>query len=286
VKELSTDDGEGEKERLDPEVEYRIKESLRLIDPNPYADWITIGMILHGAYKGSDEGVEVWMDWARGSAKFDKEEHIYKWRSFGKSKGAKRGLGTLFDMAKSALYSHVEVRHEVIEESNKTITLRDPVRRRPRGWLAMDANNHLFVAFNSRYNHQPSVAMWQALYDLHEKLEQMADGELEPLPNLYSLDPGVGKTQAVVQFVRRLLASEEHRDVAVLICVSRLEEIRTLIQDMGLGEEQRGVRTADDEYNKLGVLDTNIARVLFTTQQTASLDRSGFGMRQCSPLRS
>lgn len=93
----------------------------------------------------------------------------------------------------------------------------------------------------------------------------MADGTAPPSFFLSSLDPGVGKTTALIHFVRHLLRSEQHDGVAVLLCFSRLEEIARLVEEMNLEEGDFAVLTSDDEVNRLSSTPTSEARVLFTT---------------------
>ena len=83
---------------------FRIKAALKLIDPDPYDSWIMVGHILHAEYDGYEEGLLLWMNWAQASPKFDLKEHEYKWGKFGKTEGARLGLGTLFWLAEKALY--------------------------------------------------------------------------------------------------------------------------------------------------------------------------------------
>lgn len=109
--------------------------------------------------------------------------------------------------------------------------------------------------------------MWVGIIDLVDTLERMANGTLKRLPHLSSLDPGVGKTEAIIEFVRALLSSRAHQEVGVLICVSRLEEIATLIEKLQLAKEDVGVYTTDDDTNALGSEDIDSAGVLFVTQQ-------------------
>ena len=87
------------------EETFRIREALHHIDPDPYAQWIQIGQILHDHYDGEGDGLMLWMDWAQGSAKFEVVEHTYKWRSFGKRAGRTLGLGTLFKLANEGMYA-------------------------------------------------------------------------------------------------------------------------------------------------------------------------------------
>lgn len=93
----------------------------------------------------------------------------------------------------------------------------------------------------------------------------MADGTAPPSFFLSSLDPGVGKTTTLIYFVQQLLRSQQHEDVAVLLCVSRLEEIVRLVEEMNLDEGDFAILTSEDEVNRLSSTPTSEARVLFTT---------------------
>lgn len=115
--------------------------------------------------------------------------------------------------------------------------------------------------------HEPSIPMWQALKDVARVLEEMANGKAEPVFHLSSLDPGVGKTRTIIQFTKALLASPDHADVGVLICVSRLDEIHKLTEEMELSEDAFAVLTRDDNTNTLSSTPSDKAQVLFTTQQ-------------------
>ncbi|PCJ07940.1 MAG: hypothetical protein COB16_09655 [Rhodobacteraceae bacterium] len=95
----------------------------------------------------------------------------------------------------------------------------------------------------------------------------MADGTCRRNFYLSCLDPGVGKTSAVKHFVRHLLGSSHHQDVAVLVCLTRKAEIKRLIEDMGLLPSQFAVLTSDKAVNALSPTPKQEARVLFTTHQ-------------------
>lgn len=104
-----------------------------------------------------------------------------------------------------------------------------------------------------------------ALRELVATMAAMADGTAPPSFFLSSLDPGVGKTTTLIHFVQQLLRSQYHDDVAVLLCISRLEEIARLVEEMNLEEGDFAVLTSDDEVNRLSSTPTSEARVLFTT---------------------
>ena len=145
--------------------------------------------------------------------------------------------------------------------------LLDPTITLTPGPLAQAALAELREFFQIQTTHRPSPAMWAALTDLMVTLEQMAEGSALPYFYLSSLDPGVGKSEAVAHFVRTLVRSDAHRNVGVLICVSRLAEVEAYVKRMKLPESDYAVFTADDDMNKLGSGSPATARVLFTTQQ-------------------
>ncbi len=135
------------------------------------------------------------------------------------------------------------------------------------GKLTLETISGLQTFFDNQTSHQPSQAMWDALIDLATTLERMADRECLPLYHLSSLDPGVGKTRTIIHFIQSLMGSPDHDTVGVLLCVSRLDEIRKLTKEMGLSDNDFAVLTADKDLNALGCGRPHSARVLFTTQQ-------------------
>jgi hypothetical protein len=117
--------------------------------------------------------------------------------------------------------------------------------------------------------------MWEALSAVARTMETMANGSCTPAIYLSSLDPGVGKTATVVEFIRTLLTSTAHRDVAVLVCVARKEQIQSIVREAGLDRESFAVFTADDTLNGLGSCNKNRARVLFTTHSMIEARSAG-----------
>ena len=63
-------------------------------------------------------------------------------------------------------------------------------------------------------------------HDLAQTLWDMADEKLPRCVFLSSLDLGMGKSTVLVAFIEHLLASPDHEDVAVLVCLSRLSEMK------------------------------------------------------------
>jgi hypothetical protein len=86
----------------------------------------------------------------------------------------------------------------------------------------------------SKHNHFPSDDMWTALKALADTLEEMANGTCKKAIHLSSLDPGIGKTTTVIHFLKALLASPSHLDVAALVCVRRRDQIEAInLQERG-----------------------------------------------------
>lgn len=110
---------------------------------------------------------------------------------------------------------------------------------------------------------QQDVAM--ALRELVATMAAMADGTAPPKFFLSSLDPGVGKTTALIHFVQETLRSEQHEDVSVLLCFSQREEIKKLVDVMGLDEADFAVFTRGEKYTGLSSTPPSEARILFTT---------------------
>jgi hypothetical protein len=133
----------------------------------------------------------------------------------------------------------------------------------------------LIVEFD-KYGHKPSEKMWAALEAAAQNLQDQADGVAGESIYVSSLDPGVGKTQTLIHFLRVLVASPDHADVAVLVCVSRLEQVKAIVEAAGLSPSDFAVITSDSGLNDLGADDPTTARVLFTTHQMV-LKRAGGG---------
>ena len=119
------------------------------------------------------------------------------------------------------------------------------------------------------YGHRPSPAHWKGLRAIAETVEAMASGTGGPKFYLSSLPTGMGKTTTLVESVRALVSNSRYATVGVVLFVNQLDQIRRLIGEMELSEEQYSVRTGVEnvELNALGRSDHGNAQVLFTTQQ-------------------
>lgn len=135
---------------------------------------------------------------------------------------------------------------------------------------------NLRAYFAKQTQHRPSAEMYAALEDIACTLSDMAHGTAARKVFLSSLDPGVGKTATISSFVDELLIRTEHEHIGVLICVARLDEIRTLVERMAIPREMLAIYTADTELNALGQAAPDGARVLFTTQQMVEKRLAGW----------
>lgn len=117
----------------------------------------------------------------------------------------------------------------------------------------------------SGFGHSLTREMWIGLAAVARVLETMANGTCQKSVYVSSLDPGVGKTQLLVHFLRELLRSPDHQRVSAIICANRKDQIRTIAAEAGLDEF--AVLTSDDDLNAIATADPNEARILFTTHQ-------------------
>src|SRR5690625_698053 len=89
------------------EHDVSMGELLSMVDsiPNDYSDYdtyLSIGMAIHDASGGTDEGLEAWDQWARKSNKYNKMDIDRRWHSFGKYGGARVTAATLYKLATEA----------------------------------------------------------------------------------------------------------------------------------------------------------------------------------------
>src|ERR1044071_7322159 len=113
--------------------------------------------------------------------------------------------------------------------------------------------------------HYPSDLMWRGIEDLTEHLERMAEGDCKPRFYLSSLDPGVGKTQTVIHFIRALLSSPQYDHVGIIIFLFTKQQIEEVVTKAKLGAADYAViMTAENEEEQSlidsGAADPNSAR--------------------------
>ena len=92
---------------------------------------------------------------------------------------------------------------------------------------------------------------------------QMEEGSYPSSIHLSSLDPGIGKTMAVVCFLKALRQYPGQEDVGIFIFVSRLDEVRKLIDEAGLAKDDFAVLAADEGCNQLSSTPSRLGPSLF-----------------------
>ena len=117
------------------------------------------------------------------------------------------------------------------------------------------------------YGIVPTSSMRKSLCHAAQVLEAMAEETIPPQFHLSSLDPGVGKTTLIRHFIMALLSSPLHGYVSILVCVSRLEEIDTMLAGLSPYLPEVSVWTGDEVMNAKTSTPPQEARVLLTTQQ-------------------
>ncbi len=92
----------------------RVIDALTFLHPDGYEHWIRIGMALHHASGGSDEGFAAWHEWSSKGETYDGVEDCrYHWASFGNYRGRAIGVGTIYAAAKQSGFDTRPPRQEL-----------------------------------------------------------------------------------------------------------------------------------------------------------------------------
>jgi len=137
--------------------------------------------------------------------------------------------------------------------------------------LNQTARDRMLEIFG-KFSHRPSQDQLTALTAIQECLTDMLQGRADRSYYLSSLDPGTGKTTAIVSWLKAYMSIfEEAAPHGVLICVDRLDEIQRYVDDCSLPESAYAVLAGKSEVKLnalgLGSGNTNRALVLFTTKE-------------------
>jgi Primase C terminal 2 (PriCT-2)/RepB DNA-primase N-terminal domain len=271
VKAFGVEDDTARANHFDDSVEGvdlpKLKPALTAIAADaPREIWIKIGMALHHAFRGNDEGFEIWDEWSQAAPerypKKGRGELLRQWRSFKQNHANPITIASIYALAQQQGWDWEAGQHENGQHEDYI----DPSKCAQPGLLTKQTMEDLVKTFRD-WNNFLSPAQWQGLEDLVCHLEAMADGSADPLYYLCSLDPGIGKTEATIKFIKRLLASPMHKEVAAIVLVGRLKEIDAYIDGLKLAEVDYGVLVDDPNAVKAKGTDPKKARVLFTTQQ-------------------
>lgn len=115
---------------------------------------------------------------------------------------------------------------------------------------------------------QTSEDQEQAIRAFFEVMERGLLGELAPSFYLLALDPGMGKTTAILAFLKAWRSAGFVPASSVLVGLSTLQELEVFVRKSGLAADEFAVLTSDPEMNALGLPPQRHgeARVLFTSQ--------------------
>lgn len=120
-----------------------------------------------------------------------------------------------------------------------------------------------------QYGQTACPNMEGGLRDLAQALEAMAEGGLPRRHHLSSLDPGIGKTTMMQHFIHHLLRSPQHDGVSVMVCVSRIDEVKRMVSALSdvIDHVEVLIGKDNEDVKALTPTEPTQARVLITTQQ-------------------
>ena len=130
-------------------------------------------------------------------------------------------------------------------------------------------------AFFEQQGHRPSAEHYEALKDIAETLEDMADQASTPDIFLSACDPGLGKSQTIAHFAHALTRSRSYPDVGMIVAVGRKSEAEDLgraLLALSVPRDCFAIYTSDEDRNALGAGNREDAQVLITTQQRIERD--------------
>lgn len=113
----------------------------------------------------------------------------------------------------------------------------------------------------------PSSEAIEGFKELFSALYDSASGKAVPSYYLASFDPGVGKTEAIVAFVKTWEESGFNPRGGILIAVETLSQVQSYVDRLGLKPSDFACFTSDAGLNRLGLGSAyrNMAKVVITT---------------------
>ncbi|MBB3608198.1 PriCT-2 domain-containing protein [Rhizobium sp. BK602] len=251
----------------------RIAKALKSLSSDRRDKWFAYGGAIYDACGGAIEGFRIWDDWSRTSEKYDPATQVEYWnKEFPKRGNAsnKTGLGTIFRDAIEAganpdnvfLLPHEEQQPEYDYIDFSTAKLDDD--EFPKAVI-----NEVRKTFDG-FGHKPSEAHYGGLEDIAKTFHRMAGGALAPNFFLSALPCGMGKTTVVTECTKQLLDWPTYKNAGVIYFLSRIVEINTLVERMGLSKNDFAVLVSEGRQGDVknhGNPEPTKARVLFTTHE-------------------
>jgi RecA/RadA recombinase len=120
----------------------KLLQALRHISPDQRDTWIKVGGALHDSV--FPDGFKLWDNWSKGSLKYDAQDQLKTWQSFGRATGARATLGTIFFLASQNGFKDSHIRQgqgqkppqkAVIKPSEVTLIQAVGLIPKPIDWL-------------------------------------------------------------------------------------------------------------------------------------------------------
>lgn len=120
------------------------------------------------------------------------------------------------------------------------------------------------------YGNEPQKDIEEALWDIIQTLTKMACGEAEAKYYVSSIDPGLGKTTSIIQWLKVFSSMPEFKDVGALVCFDRHEQIESFITENRLDYDQTAILISNNRdplgLNKLLTSEPTNSQILVTTK--------------------
>jgi putative DNA primase/helicase len=154
--------------------------------------WLTVGMALHYESAGSEDGLELWIDWSKNDPeKFDEDAARTKWKTFGLHGGATVAGGTIVHLAKTNGWKgDISTKTREFEETGPTPAGEQPGATPPEPGPP-GAEDELLVT--NAEDVPPTNVEWLWVH-------RIARGK----PNILAGDQGLGKTTLLLDTMARI----------------------------------------------------------------------------------
>jgi hypothetical protein len=113
--------------------------------------------------------------------------------------------------------------------------------------------------FAEKYKHNPSPKNMRAIGAIADTIEKMAARTAEDGTYLSWAAPGTGKTEAIIESIKQLLADARYRDCGIIVFLAHLNQVGRLVHDLldnGIARDDIsvlvGTKTENDELRILG----------------------------------
>lgn len=138
------------------------------------------------------------------------------------------------------------------------------------------------------YGNEPQMDIEEALWDIIQTLTKMACGEAEAKYYVSSIDPGLGKTTSIIQWLKVFSSMPEFKDVGALVCFDRHEQIESFINENQLDHHQMAILISNSRdplgLNEMLTSKPTSSQILITTKTQILLRSKNKKFRQIDDL--